>query len=58
MNIRQIKSNSIGLLVGGILLFVIGTYTDNGGFQFAGGILLVVSVILALHQATQRSDDR
>lgn len=58
MNFKQIKSDSIGLFVGSIILFAVGSYTDNGGFQFAGGIMLVVATSLALNQAAKRSDDR
>lgn len=57
MNLKQIRSNAIGLFAGGLVLFAVGAYTGNGGFQFAGGIMLVVSAILALNQAGKRSDD-
>ena len=57
MNIRLIKSNSIALFVGSVLIFAVGIYTDNGGFQLAGGIMLLVAAILAFNQANGRPDD-
>lgn len=58
MNLKQIKSGTISLLVAGVLMLVVGTYTANGGFQLAGGLLLVVTVILAISQAASRTDSR
>jgi hypothetical protein len=57
MNLKNIKSNSIGLLAGGSLLFAVGAYTDNSGFQFAGAIILLVAVILAFNQANHKPGD-
>ena len=57
MKFRLIKSNTIALLLGGVLLFAVGTYTENGGFQLAGGIMLLVAAILAFNQASGRSGD-
>jgi hypothetical protein len=51
MGLKKIKSNAIGLIAGGVLLLAVGTYTENGGFQFAGGIMLAVALLLAFHQA-------
>lgn len=57
MNVKLIKSNSISLLAGGVLLLAVGTYTDNGGLQLAGGIMLLVAAILAFNQARGRPDN-
>jgi len=57
MHFKKIKSNSIGLLAGSILLLAVGAYSDNGGFQFAGGIMLVVALILAFNQASNEPGD-
>lgn len=54
MILKKIKSSTVALLVGGLLLLLVGTYTENGGFQFAGALLLFVSVIIALRQAGSR----
>ena len=53
MNLKQITSSTISLIVAAILLLVVGTYTDNGGFQLAGG-LLTITLITAFNQARQR----
>mgnify|MGYP001060731559 CR=1 FL=1 len=58
MNIKQIKSTTLALLAAGILVLVVGTYTSNGGFQLAGGMLLVVVAILAFNQARDRTGNR
>lgn len=52
MNLKNIKSTSYALFVAGIVMLLVGTYTENGGFQLAGGILLFVTLIIALGQAT------
>jgi hypothetical protein len=57
VNLKRNKSNALGLLAGGVFLFAVGAYTDNGGFRFAGGILLVVSAVLALQQPSKRPGD-
>ena len=54
MNLKQVKPNAVALLVAGALLLVVGSYTGNGGFQLAGGMTLVVALILALNQANHR----
>ena len=55
MNLKQIKSNTIALLVAGVLILTVGTYTTNGGFQLAGGLVLLVAIILAISQASNRA---
>lgn len=54
MNLKQITPSTISLIVAAIMLVAAGTYTDNSGFQFAGGILLVVALITAFNQAGKR----
>lgn len=56
MNLHRITSSTVGLLVAALLLLVTGTYTDNGGFQLAGAMLLVVAVLIAFRQASSRDD--
>jgi hypothetical protein len=51
MNLKNIKSTSYALLVAGLVILLVGTYTDNGGFQLAGGILIFVTLIIGLGQA-------
>ena len=52
MNLKNIKSTTYALLVAGLFILLTGTYTDNGGFQLAGGMLIFVTLIIALGQAT------
>jgi len=54
MNLRQITPATISLLVAALVWLLVGTYTDNGGFQLAGVILLVVVLITAFNQARDR----
>ena len=51
MNLKHIKSTSYALLVAGLVMLLTGTYTDNGGFQVAGGMLIFITLIIALGQA-------
>jgi hypothetical protein len=55
MRLKNVKSNSYALLVASVVILLTGTYTDNGGFQLAGGIILLVGLLLALGQATGRN---
>ncbi len=55
MNLKQIKSTTLAMLVAGALILVVGTYTTNGGFQLAGGLVLLVAIILAISQASSRA---
>ncbi len=54
MNLKQITPSTISLIVPTIMLLAVGTYTDNSGFQLAGGILLIVMLIIAFNQARKR----
>ncbi len=54
MQLSQIKPTTIALLLAALFMVVVGTYTDNGGFQLAGIILLVVVLITAFNQARQQ----
>ena len=54
MNLKQITPGTISLFVAAMMLFAVGTYTENSGFQFAGGILLTVALISAFNQARKR----
>lgn len=55
MNFKSIKSSTVALLHVGVLVLAVGTHTENGGFQLAGGIMLLVAAILAFNQASDRS---
>lgn len=58
MNPKQLTSSTIALLVAGVLVFGVGTYTQNGGFQLAGGLICLVAVILALRGPSRTPGDR
>ena len=58
MNLKQITSSTVALLVAGVLILIVGTYTTNSGFQLAGCLVLLVATILAISQASSRSGPR
>lgn len=49
-NLSDSKSNIIVLLLAAIFIGGVGIYTENNGFVFAGGILLVVTIIMGITQ--------
>lgn len=51
MSLKRIAPETFALIVVGLLVLVVGAYTDNGGFRLAGAILLVVGVLVAFRQA-------
>jgi hypothetical protein len=55
MKPSKFGSSAIALIVAGLLVIGVGTYTDNGGFQLAGALFLLVAVVLALARG-RRSD--
>lgn len=56
MNLKQITSSTLALLVAAVFMLLTGVYTDNGGFQLAGALLLVVALILAFNQGRGRDN--
>lgn len=52
MKLQQITSSTVALLLAALLVLLTGIYTDNGGFQLAGALLLLVAVLLAFKQGT------
>lgn len=54
MNLKQITPATAAVLVAALFVLVTGFYTDNGGFQLAGGLLLVVGLVLAFNRARDR----
>jgi hypothetical protein len=51
IQLSQIKPTAIALLLAALFIIMVGTYTDNGGFQLAGFIMLFVAFITAFNQA-------
>lgn len=51
---KRISPGTIALLVAALFVLITGIYTDNGGFQLAGGLLLVVGLVSAFNQARDR----
>ena len=58
MDFRRIKPTTFAILVVGVLALLVGTYTDNGGFQLAGGLFLLVAVIVGFNEANRRDGGR
>ena len=56
MNKINSGSSSISLALGGVFVFGVGAYPENGGFKLAGCILIVVGVIGVLNQNRGNSD--
>ncbi len=55
MNSKLLKSPSFSLFVAGLVALLVGTYTDNGGFQLAGGMLCFISLVLWLANLGKQS---
>ena len=55
MNIKNVSSSSIALMVTGLFIATVGTYTDNTGFQFAGALIFSVGIGIAIDQARKPS---
>ena len=56
MKLNQIKPTTISLALAALVMLSVGTYTENGGFQLAGVILMAVVLITGFKQA--RDKDR
>lgn len=48
------QSSAIALLAAAAVVLAVGFYTDNGGFQLAGAIFLLVGVIVGLRALPDR----
>lgn len=55
MSLKRITPGTIALFVAAFLILGVGTYTDNGGLQLAGGLVLVGAISLALSLAKKRN---
>ena len=51
MNLKNIAAGAFALLVAGLLIAGVGTYTQNGGFQLAGAFVLLAGLVVAVKQA-------
>jgi hypothetical protein len=60
MELSRIRSTTVALAIVACFLLVVGTYTENAGFQYSSIILGVVVAITGFNQARSRgdSDDR
>lgn len=52
MKLTQITPGTVALAVAGVLILAVGTYTANGGLQLAGGLVLLVAILLAIRDAS------
>jgi len=51
VKLSNIRPTTVALFVATFLLLLVGSYTENSGFQVAGLLLGVVSTIIAFNQA-------
>jgi len=57
MKARGISTSTFSILAGGVFVLATGLYTDNGGIQLGGGILLFVGFVQALRDLTGKTPD-
>lgn len=58
MSFKNIKLTTYTLFLAGLAMLLSGTYTENGGFQLAGGMLMFIASILALGQARGKDSSK
>lgn len=56
VKLGNIPSTTVALFVAALLCLVVGTYTENNGFQAAGLLLAFVTAIIAINQARAGGD--
>ena len=56
LNLKNSTSGSVSLILAGVFMLGVGTYTENGGIQLSGGILVVVGLIGLFTQSEQGGD--
>jgi hypothetical protein len=54
MNLKQVTRGTFALFVTALVVLAIGAYTDNGGFQLAGALFLLVALVVAINEARDR----
>lgn len=55
MKAPRVPVATVSLLLAAGFIYLVGRYTDNAGFRFAGLILAAVALITALARAGARS---
>jgi hypothetical protein len=56
LELSRIRSTTVALAIVACFLLLVGTYTENAGFQYSGIILGVVAAITGFNQARSRGD--
>ncbi len=56
MNLKRISSSTIAVFIAALLVLITGIHTENGGFQLAGVIFLLVGCVLAFNQVRKGDD--
>ena len=56
MNLSRIRPATVTLILAAGFIYLVGSRTENSGFELAGVILYVVAVIMAFNPATSRGD--
>lgn len=58
MRLANIRPTPIALLVAALFILLVGSSTDNAGFQAAGLLILFVGAITAINEARAGGDLR
>ncbi len=56
MDLRKIRPNTFAIIIAGVIALIIGTYTNNVGFQMAGGLFMLVGLLVGYSQVRGRDD--
>lgn len=54
MDPSRIRSSTVALAIAAGVMFLVGKYTENAGFMYAGVIVGVVALITGFNQARSR----
>lgn len=54
MNLSRIRPTTVTLFLAAGFTYLVGSSTENSGFEFAGILLFVVAVIMAFNEANSR----
>lgn len=55
-DLKKINSGLFAIFFVGILTTAVGFYTENMGFLAAGGLFLLVSIVMFLNQMRRKED--
>lgn len=58
MNLSRIRQSTVALIIAALVMVLVGKYTENSGFEWAGYILGFVAAINSLIQASSSDKDK